>query len=94
MKDTHLTLRLPLALSRALARRSRESGLPKSQVAREAVVRYLAGAQPESHRVVSGAELAARWPLLPHLDPVDAAAFGSELEASRNDLPQPTDPWE
>ena len=94
MKDTHLTLRLPLALTRALARRARESGLPKSQVAREAVVRYLAGDAAERGRVVSGAELAKRWPLLPRLDPADAAAFESELEASRKELPPPTDPWE
>lgn len=46
MKDDQITLRLPRALSRALGRRARERGVPKSQLAREALEAYLAG-RPE-----------------------------------------------
>lgn len=47
MKDSQLTLRLPRDLQRALARRARERGVPKSQVVREALQAYLA-APPET----------------------------------------------
>lgn len=43
MKDDQLTLRLPRSLARALARRARERGIPKSQLVREALQTYLAG---------------------------------------------------
>lgn len=38
-----ITLRLPRDLARAVARRARELGVPKSQVVREALVQYVAG---------------------------------------------------
>ena len=41
MKD-QTTFRLPPALARALARRARERGVPKSHLVREALERYLA----------------------------------------------------
>jgi hypothetical protein len=93
MKDTHLTLRLPRELARALARWARERGVPKSQVAREAVVRYLAPAPPERTPPVTAAEVAARWPTLPHLTPAEAAAFAADLETARRELPPDRDPW-
>jgi predicted DNA-binding protein len=40
--DEQTTFRLPPALARALARRARERGVPKSQLVREALERYLA----------------------------------------------------
>jgi predicted transcriptional regulator len=40
--DSQITLRLPRALDRALAREARARGLKKSHVVREAVVQYLA----------------------------------------------------
>jgi hypothetical protein len=45
--EEQLTLRLPRTLARALARRARELGLPKSRVVREALARYMAG-EPQS----------------------------------------------
>jgi predicted DNA-binding protein len=46
MKDDQITLRLPRELTRAIARRARQSGVPRSQVVREAIVQYLAAAVP------------------------------------------------
>lgn len=40
--DEQTSFRLPPALARALARRARERGVPKSQLVREALERYLA----------------------------------------------------
>lgn len=40
------SLRLPTALARALERRARERGVPKSQLVREALELYLAAAPP------------------------------------------------
>lgn len=42
MKEDQLTLRVPASLSRALTQRARERDVPKSQVIREALERYLA----------------------------------------------------
>jgi hypothetical protein len=94
MKDTHLTLRLPLVLARALAKWARDHGLPKSQVAREAVARYLSppSATRESRRVTA-LDLAERWPGLPRLTPEEAAAFDADIVASRSVLPPIAPPW-
>lgn len=43
---TQTTFRLPTTLARALARQARERGVPKSQLVREALERYLAEAAP------------------------------------------------
>jgi hypothetical protein len=97
MKDDHLTLRLPRELARALARWARERGVPKSQLAREAVARYLspAGAAPvPSPPNVTAAELAARWALLPRLTPEEAAGLAADVEAARRTLPDVGAPWE
>lgn len=49
MKDDQVTLRLPGELARALARRARERGVPKSQLVREAIQTYLAeGTAPDA----------------------------------------------
>jgi Ribbon-helix-helix protein, copG family len=42
MKEDQLTLRVPASLSRVLAARARERDVPKSQIIREALERYLA----------------------------------------------------
>ena len=42
------SFRLPTSLARALARLARERGVPKSQVVREALERYLAEQEPAS----------------------------------------------
>ena len=46
--DDQLTLRIPAALARGLTRRARERGVPKSQLVREALRRYLAEGSAES----------------------------------------------
>ncbi len=96
MKDAHLTLRLPADLGKALEARAAEDRLPKSQVVREAVVRYLTQDQPAhpEPRQVTARELAARWQALPHLAPEDAAAFGDDIARTSALMPVPESPWE
>lgn len=95
MKDTHLTLRLPRELARALAKFARDHGLPKSHVAREAVARYLAPleAARESRRSVTALDLAERWPAVPRLTAEEATAFAADIAASRGALPVVPPPW-
>jgi hypothetical protein len=94
MKNAYLSLRLPGDLARALARWARERGVPRSQVAREAVARYLAPAPPEPQRSVTARELAARWPSLPRLTPDEAGALAEDIAAGRLALPAVRPPWE
>jgi hypothetical protein len=95
MKDDHLTLRIPRDLARALARLARERAVPKSQIAREAVVRYLApgGATAPPWPVVRAADLAARWERLPRLTPEEAADYAEDLAGARRALPDVRAPW-
>ncbi len=94
MKDAHLTLRLPEALARALARSARALGVPKSHVAREAVARYLTpGTATPAERIVRAADVAARWASLPRLTPTEAEAFATDLLHAREALPPPVAPW-
>lgn len=96
MKDSHLTLRLPANLGDALEARAIHDRTAKSQVVREAVIRYLAGdgvVRPEP-RQVTASELAARWPALPHLTPEDAASFADDIAVTGDALPIPESPWE
>jgi hypothetical protein len=78
MKDDQLTLRLPRELSRALDRRARERGVPKSQLVREALQAYLAGAPTE--------DPAAAWrrvaPMVGSLS-LDAAAIERDALATQ-----------
>jgi metal-responsive CopG/Arc/MetJ family transcriptional regulator len=46
--DSQITLRLPKDLARAIARRAKARGAPKSQLVREAVSKYLAEPEAES----------------------------------------------
>ena len=95
MKDGHLTLRIPGDLARALYRWARERGVPKSQLAREAVTRYLSP-DPTSDlpaRIVSATELAERWVHLPRLTPEEAAALAFDLDAAHRSLPDVDAPW-
>lgn len=100
MKDEHLTLRLPRDLARALSRWAREHGIPKSQVVREAVARYLLPASSEPVRPdhldtgVTAASFAAKWNRLPRLAPEEAADFESDIDAARRALPNAPDAWE
>ena len=58
MNKAHLTLRLPADLARSLARWARVRGVPKSQVAREAVARYLAPTSEERSPPFTAGDLA------------------------------------
>jgi predicted transcriptional regulator len=96
MKDSHLTLRLPHELARALARWAKARGVPKSLVAREAVTRYLAR-KPEAgeDRVsVTARQLAARWRTLPHVTPAEAGALETDIAEGRRALPTIASTWE
>lgn len=96
MKDSHLTLRLPAGLARLLTRWASAHGIPKSQVAREAVARYLAGpgTDPPSAPGLTARDLAGRWATLPRLLPEEAASLGAEIAAGRAVLPPMATPWE
>ena len=84
-------------MSRALARRARERGVPRSQVVREAMAGYLAGESgaraSASGRLVSASELAAKWRTIPRLTAAEADDFAEEIEAARRAVPAPPSPW-
>lgn len=97
MKDSHLTLRLPTELARALARWAKRHGVPKSHVAREAVARYLS---PEgsmdpapSRPALTARALAARWKSMPRLGSDDGESLGADILAGRQALPGLGNPW-
>ena len=96
MKESHLTLRLPAELARALVRKARALGVPKSHMVREAVALYLepTGAATGDVRRVSARELAVRWNGLPHLTPDEAEALNTDFGAARKELPAVRNPWE
>jgi hypothetical protein len=94
MKDTHLTLRLPASLARALARRARERGVPKSQLAREAVTRYLDPAPSALPALRTAAEIAAHWAQLPHLSREEARGLADDIASGLRALPPVRSPWE
>lgn len=96
MKDSHLTLRLPAGLARLLTRWAAAHGVPKSQVAREAVVRYLAapGAEAPTTIGLSARDLARRWPTLPRLHPEEAAELAADILSGRDALPPAAPSWE
>ncbi len=97
MKDSHLTLRLPARLARALARWARARGVPKSQVAREAVARYLEPGLPADpavrHARLTAEGLAERWRSLPRLRPEEAADLAADIAKARDALPPVGTPW-
>jgi hypothetical protein len=96
MKDSHLTLRLPAGLARLLTRWASAHGVPKSQVAREAVARYLAapGAEAPTTLGLSARDLARRWPTLPRLHPEEAAGLAADIRSGRDALPPVAPSWE
>lgn len=94
MKDSHLTLRLPADLARALARWARAHGVPKSEVAREAVARYLVPAASARILPFTAGDLADQWAALPRLTPEEAEALGADIAAGRETLPPVRVAWE
>ena len=95
MKEAHLTLRIPADLARALARWARRQGVPKSQVARDAVARYLGptGSSDKPTSPVTARMVAAQWASVPRLGPHEARALADDLTAARKSLPAIPDPW-
>jgi len=94
MKRSHLTLRLPAELARALERWARGRRVPKSLVVREAVARFLSPGSVSTGAALTAGELAARWRGLPRLTEADAAAFDADIVAARGTLPPLNTPWE
>jgi predicted transcriptional regulator len=95
MKDSHLTLRLPAAVARVLERMARARAVPKSELVREALARYVSSGQSSSEAVrkVTAAELAARWSSLPGMTSDEARAMAADIEMARKELAPPVDPW-
>lgn len=96
MKESHLTLRLPAELARALVRKARALGVPKSHMVREAVARYLEPPATSAREVrhLSARQLAARWREWPRLTPDEAQALAADVAASRKELRALANPWE
>jgi hypothetical protein len=96
MKDSHLTLRLPAGLARLLTRWAAAHGVPKSQVAREAVARYLAapGGEVPTPLGLTARDLARRWATLPRLHPEEAAGLAADIASGRDALPRVAPSWE
>ena len=96
MKDSHLTLRLPGDLARALSTWAHERRIPKSQVARDAVAAYLSPAPSPGRdgRLLTAGDLAARWKSLAHLNAEAAGALGADIAEGRAALPGVPVPWE
>ena len=95
MKDSHLTLRLPADLARALARWARSRRVPKSQLVREAVTRYLAPSTAPAARPpqVTARTFAEHWAALPRLTPEEAGNLEADIAAARAALPPVRTPW-
>jgi predicted transcriptional regulator len=96
MKDSHLTVRLPRELARALGKWARERGVAKSVLVREAVAGYLAPppATDAGVRVVTAAEAAVRWKRIPRLSPDDSTTFAADIAAAVRAVPPPRTAWE
>lgn len=95
MKDSHVTVRISAALEKLLDRLARERAVPKSQLVREAVTGYFESSRAGTvERRVTGAELAARWADVPHLDPAEVEEFDNDLRDSRRKLPPLKNKWE
>jgi hypothetical protein len=94
MKDSHITLRIPADLVRALAGRARAGGVAKSHVVREAVAAYLSGLHAPARPTLTALDLASRWPSLPRLAPKEAFALARDLAAARKALPPPASSWD
>jgi Arc/MetJ-type ribon-helix-helix transcriptional regulator len=91
MKDDRLTVRLPSELARALARHCADRDTPLSSLVREAVARYLEPATEKTPalRVVTAAELAARWPASSRLSPAEAVRLGTDIAEARKTVRKP-----
>ena len=95
MKGAHLTLRLPEDLARTLELAADARGVAKSMVVREAVAEYLTGHGPRAVVPTARArDLANLWRAIPPLGSEQGNAFASDIDASRDALAPPHNPWE
>lgn len=68
--------------------------MPKSQLVREAVSRYL---NPDADRPAAGLTaraLAVQWSGIPRLTPDEASDLDSDIQNARAALPASRSPWE
>ena len=95
MKTAAITLRLSAELAKNLGRIARGRGIPKSQLVREAVARYLApsGSEAKAPRITASS-LAERWKDVPRLTRDEASDFRKDIEAARTELSPPASAWE
>jgi len=95
MKSAALTLRLSVEVAKRLASIARARGIPKSQIVREAVARYLApsGSGSESSRLTARM-LAERWNDIPRLTPEEASELHDDIAAARKKMRLPAPVWE
>lgn len=95
MKTAAITLRISAELAKNLGRTARGRGVPKSQVVREAVARYLAPADAVTPaQRITASSLAARWKYVPRLTPDEFSEFRKDVESARTELPNLTLVWE
>lgn len=94
MQTAAITLRISVELAKNLGKIARGRGVPKSQVVREAVARYLAPASPETRTPrLTASALASRWKDVPRLTPDEASEFSKDVEAARKVLPTLRPKW-
>ncbi len=96
MKDSHISLRLPAAIARALDKIARAHAVPKSQVLREALGRYILPqtADRANPPPITAAELLARWRQLPRLAADEAEEMAKDLADARKKIPPVKPTWE
>ncbi len=95
MKTAAITLRLSAELAKNLGRIARGRGVPKSQLVREAVARYLAPQDSEARAPhVTATSLASRWKEMPRLTSDEASEFWKDIEVARTELPALRPGWE
>ncbi len=95
MKNAAITLRLSAELAKHLGRIARGRGVPKSQVVREAVAKYLGPQVSESRApLITARSLASQWKNLPRLTPEEARDFRKDIESARSELPALPAVWE
>ena len=99
MKDDHLTLRLPAALARALARLARARGLPRSQLVREAIAGYVGARELRrspiaTSRSRTAREVAAAWSPSRGSLPTMRTPSSATSPSSRETAALPDEHWE
>lgn len=94
MNEKLISLRLPKALERQLARAAAARDIAKSSLVREAVAAYL-GARTSAQEVpvMRASDVVKLWESLPSLTSDERAAFADDIDDARRGLREPRDPW-